>query len=394
MGFSKVFKDILDRKERAESGKYNCIPFPFPRFRQIVPGIEKGRYICVTAAAKVGKSKFVDSMFIYEPIFFGMEHDNFKFKVLYFTLEMSPEAKYLEFLSHLLYRLDNKIVSPTQLRSTDNRYPIDQSILDLLQTERYQKYIRFYEEHVEYIDTVANPTGINKICREYAEKNGHFNYVPYTTIDEVTGKEIVRQRYNPDNPYTPDDEEEYRIIVIDNAANLTPEKGANMRETIDKMSKYCITLRNQLNYIIIMVQHQSLAGESLDSLKLDQMKPSAANLGDAKTTVRDLDMLIGLYNPFKHNKKEYSGYDITKLKGYARFMEIIDDRNYGANNNICPLFFLGASSVYQELPKADDVQSMNAVYNYIDSIEKKRIEKTYFIKFINKIKTSFIFNKK
>lgn len=386
MGFSKVFKDLVERKERAESGKYNCIPFPFPRFRSIVPGIERGRYVCVTASAKIGKSKFCDFMFVYEPLFFAIDNPQFRFKVIYFTLEVNAETKYLEFLSHLLYRLDNIVVSPVDLRSVNNEKPISQDILNLLNTERYQKYIRFYEEHIEYIDTIANPTGINKYCRDYAEKNGRFNHVPYKAVNEITGEEETKMKLDPDNPYTPNDEEEYRIVIIDNAANLTTEKGLTMRETIDKMSKYCITLRNQLNYIMVLVQHQSLAAESLDAMKMDAMKPSAANLGDAKTVVRDINMLIGLYSPFKHNKKEFNGYDITKLKNYSRFMEIIDDRDYGANNNICPLFFNGASSFWAELPRPEDTQSMNIIYDYINSLEKKKLEKTFFFKIFSKFK--------
>jgi hypothetical protein len=386
MGFSKVFKDLVERKERAESGKYNCIPFPFPRFRSLVPGIERGRYVCITASAKIGKSKFCDFMFVYEPLFFAIDNPQFRFKVIYFTLEVNAETKYLEFLSHLLYRLDNIVVSPVDLRSVNNEKPISQNVLDLLNTEEYQKYIKFYEEHIEYIDTIANPTGINKYCRDYAEKNGKFNHIPYKTTNEVTGEEETRMKLDPDNPYTPNDEEEYRIVIIDNAANLTTEKGLTMRETIDKMSKYCITLRNQLNYIMVLVQHQSLAAESLDAMKMDAMKPSAANLGDAKTVVRDINMLIGLYSPFKHNKKEFSGYDITKLKNYSRFMEIIDDRDYGANNNICPLFFNGASSFWAELPRPEDTQALNAVYSYIDSLEQKRREKTFFLKIFSKFR--------
>ena len=99
------------------------------------------------------------TVFVYEPIFFAMEHPEFHFHVIYFTLEMSPQAKYYEFLSHLLYRLDNLNVSPVDLRSVDNAHPISQEVLDLLQSETYQKYIRFYEEHVEYFSESSNPTG-------------------------------------------------------------------------------------------------------------------------------------------------------------------------------------------------------------------------------------------
>lgn len=385
MGFSKVFKDLVERKERAESGKYNCIPFPFQRFRALLPGVERGRYVIITAGQKCGKSKLCDFMFVYELIFFMADHPDFKFKCLYFTLEMSPEAKYVEFLSHLLYRLDNIVASPTDLRSTNNEKPIPQHILDLLNSERYQRYIKLFEECVEYLE-VSNPTGINKACRDYAEKHGKFNHIPYKTTNEITGEEETKMKLDPDNPYTQDDPEEYRIVIVDNAANLTSEKGMNKMETIDKLSKYFIVLRNQLNYILVLIQHQALSKEGLESFKLDQMKPSSDGLADCKTTTRDSDLVIGLYSPFKFNKKEFSGYSIEKLKNYSRFMEVIEDRNYGANNNICPLFFNGASSFWAELPRPEDTQALNAVYSYIDSLEQKRREKTFFLKIFSKFR--------
>ena len=196
-------------------------------------------------------------------------------------------------------------------------------------------------------------------------------------------------KLDPDNPYTQDDPEEYRIVIVDNAANLTSEKGMNKMETIDKLSKYFIVLRNQLNYILVLIQHQALSKEGLESFKLDQMKPSSDGLADCKTTTRDSDLVIGIYSPFKFNKKEFSGYSIEKLKNYSRFMEVIEDRNYGANNNICPLFFNGASSFWAELPRPEDAQSMNAIYSYIDSIEQKKREKTFFLKIFNKLKQRF-----
>ena len=53
MGFTKVFKELVERKQRAESGKFNCIPFPFPRFRNLLPGIERGKYLIITANQKL-----------------------------------------------------------------------------------------------------------------------------------------------------------------------------------------------------------------------------------------------------------------------------------------------------------------------------------------------------
>ena len=81
--FEEVIQDIKDRRQRAIDGKYNCLPLPSIRFRNIFPGLEQERYLLITANQKVGKSKFCDYWFIYEPLFFIMEHPELKIKVLY-----------------------------------------------------------------------------------------------------------------------------------------------------------------------------------------------------------------------------------------------------------------------------------------------------------------------
>lgn len=368
--FNEVLGYLQDRRQRAVDGKYNCIPLPFPRFKQIWPGIEKGKYIIVTAAQKIGKTKFTDFLFVYNMIDFLIKHPEVRVKIIYFSLEDTAKKKYVDYLCHLLMRLDNLSVSSTQLESIDNEHPIIPEILDKLNTEKYQKYIKKYEEVVQYVDNVKNPTGINKECREYALANGHLNFKKIEMKNPDTGLKEERDIIDPINPYTPNDPEEYRIVVLDNAANLTNENGLSKRETIEKMSKYAIILRDQLNYTFVLVQHQAQDLESNESYKLDRMKPRTDSLADAKTTSRDSNMIIGLYSPFKFQKTNYEGYDITKLRNNVRFMEILDDRNYGANGNICPLMFEGASTYFRELPLPNDPKMKN-VYEYLDRMKPK-----------------------
>jgi len=128
--FQEIQEENIRRRQRIIDGKYNCLPFPFERFRKKYPGVEQGKFILVTANQKVGKSKLADFIFIYEPLFYIMEHPELKVKVLYFSLEMSAKEKYNEFLCHLLYRLDNIHIDTRILRSVDA--PCDQRILNLL----------------------------------------------------------------------------------------------------------------------------------------------------------------------------------------------------------------------------------------------------------------------
>jgi hypothetical protein len=40
----RVLKSLEDRREKVLKGDINCIPLPFPRFREEFPGIEQGKY--------------------------------------------------------------------------------------------------------------------------------------------------------------------------------------------------------------------------------------------------------------------------------------------------------------------------------------------------------------
>jgi len=374
-------KHYKQRRERALNGLYNCLPLPFDRFKQYLPGTEKAKYIICTANQKVGKSKFVDFVYVYSTILFIMQHPEIRAKIFYFTLEISPNSKRDEYMSFLLNYLDHKQVSPTDLNSVDSTKPIPEDIIELLASDRYKPYIDKYDEVVTYIDDIRNPTGINKFCRDYALSHGHLNYTEETYVDS-NGKTC--RLIDKTNPYTADDEEEIRLVIVDNASNFTQEAGLNKMETINKASKYFITLRDQLLYTIVMVQHQAQAQEGIENRKLGLVKPSSDGLADCKTTSRDANLLLGLYSPFKYEIKKYLDYDITKFKNYIRFLEVLEDRDYGANGQICPLFFNGASSTFRELPKPDDPE-INQVLQYIETLNYKKINKIFF-RFLSKIK--------
>lgn len=378
---------VKSRKERAEQGLYNCIPWPFKRFRDLFPGTEKGKFVVVTANQKIGKTKFCDFVYVYQTLFFCIEHPEVKVKIFYFCLEESALKKFLEFECHLLYRLDGIIISPTELASTDKDKPVPDKILELLDSERYQVYIRKFEEIVEYIADEKNPTGINKKLRGYALSHGHLNFKTVQMKDPDSGMLVDKDVIDALNPYTPDDQEETVIAIVDNANNLSQENGLDKMRTIEKFAKYAITLRDQLKITTILIQHQAQAQEGIENFKLGKLKPSSDGLADCKTTTRDINQVIGLYSPFKYGVREYEGYDIMKFRNHIRFMEIIEDRDYGANGNICPLYFDGAVSFFSELPKANDSIGIQKVYKFLE--EKKTKKAPMLMMIIGKITNIF-----
>lgn len=53
--YSRVYKSLVNKRERILSGKINCIPWGLPRFENELPGIEQGKYYLLTANSKVGR---------------------------------------------------------------------------------------------------------------------------------------------------------------------------------------------------------------------------------------------------------------------------------------------------------------------------------------------------
>lgn len=47
--YNRVYKNLINKRDRILSGKINCIPWGLPRFENQLPGIEQGKYYLLTA---------------------------------------------------------------------------------------------------------------------------------------------------------------------------------------------------------------------------------------------------------------------------------------------------------------------------------------------------------
>ena len=104
-----------------------------------------------------------------------------------------------------------------------------------------------------------------------------------------------------------------------------------------------------------------------------------------KNSLKKFVGVIGLYSPFKYGIREYEGYDITKLRDNVRFMEVIEDRDYGANGQICPLYFDGAVSSFAELPRVQDKEEMDKMYKFVMDRQKRRFSKSFLMHSVRKL---------
>ena len=361
----RVVQNLNKRRQRILEGQLNCIPSPFQRFSNDFIGIEQSCYYTITSFTKGGKSQFTSYTFIYKPLMFCyLSQADIDLKILYFPLEETPERIMQRFISWLLFDFSKgKIrISPRDLRSTTSA--VSKDILEVIESPEIQDILKYFEEHIIFPEESGNPTGIYKYCKSYAEKNGTVYTKPIKYKNEfgIVEEKQVFDRYEQNNP------NEYRLVIVDTINLIDTEKGMNLKQSMDKLSEYCAKyLRNRYHYSPVIIQQQAFEQEGNEAFKLGRVRPSVAGLGDTKYTSRDSNVVLGLFSPFRFALKDYEGYDISKFKDNIRFLEMIVNRD-GEMGGLCPLFFDGAICRFDELPKPNDTDNLNKVYDYLNGI--------------------------
>lgn len=371
----RIIENLKERRERVLKGDINCIPFTFNRFSSDLPGIERGKYYLVSGNTKAGKTQITNYMFLYTPLLYAYKNpDKVRVKIFYFPLEETPEAITLRFMSYLLFTLSGKRVAPIDLKSTNSNKVLPEEILELLDSEEYQNILKFYEDNVIFLNE-RNPTGIWKTMVKYAESTGTIHKKTVNITNKETG--LVEQREVFDY-YEPNDSNEYVICLTDHVGLLENERGFDLRQTVIKFSEYMMIIRNKYHYIPVVVQQQSTETSNLEAFKNNKIRPTMAGLSDCKYTGKDCTVMLGITSPYTHELPEYLGYDITKLRGNARFLEIVLNRE-GESNGIVGLYFDGATNYFSELPLPKDSEEIRKVYSYIENTVRKKSNTAFLL---------------
>ena len=359
----KVINQFRVRRQKIIEGNVNSVPSPFKRFSNDFIGLEQGTYYIITSYTKGGKSQLC-SYLLYKALMFEYySKADLSIKILYFNLEETKEKVVTRFISWLLfdwtkgeYRL-----SPRELMSSKNDSPLDIKVLEIIETPEFTDIVDFFIDHIIFPEE-TNPTGIYKVCRQYAEANGEVFTKPSKYRDERGLHDVeVFDHYEANNP------NEYVFAVVDTINIIDLERGFTKKQAIDKLSEYFVMLRNRYNMSPIVIQQQNTDNESVESVKYSRTRPSTSGLGDSKYTAHDANIVLGIYSPFKFGLKEYIGYPIEKFKDHFRTLEVLVNRD-GELGGIVGLFFDGATCNWFELPKPDDTTNMGKVYAFLRRI--------------------------
>lgn len=291
----RIIKTLVRRRNKVINGGVNCIPLPFERFREVFPGIEQRKYYVLTGGTKSSKTQLMTYIFIINTVLFIYNNPGIiRAKIFYFPLEETKEDITLRFMAFLLnYLTEGKYhISPTDLQSTDERKPVPEEALNIMESDEFNKIYSIFESIVEFRDE-QNPTGMYKVMSDYAESNGKtfYNDIEFDTIDEMGIKKHVKTKeFDHYEPYDPD---EYVMGIADHVGCLHLEKDVpTLKQTIERWSDYCIRLRNRYGYILCNVQQQNMETTNLEAFKANKIRPTKDGLKDSKKTGEDKQNIL------------------------------------------------------------------------------------------------------
>ena len=392
VGFSgaSTIEDVLDnlneRRQNVLLGGVNCIPWPFERFRNEIPGVEQGQYIVITASQKTGKTQFADFVYVFNVLDYAFNNkDKCSVHIIYFALEEAIQKIIERYMSYLLFKLDGIRITPADLRSTSTDFPVPKEILDKFKDARYKERLDFFNRCVQFETEDTNPTGILRVCKAYAKSVGE--YKSHT----ITSKGLSNKEVTVFDSYEQADPNHYKICIIDHIGLVDKEQGFRTKDAVDKMSEYFVKyLRNRYNFTCVAIQQQASESEGLEAVKMKRMVPTASTLGDSKYTARDADLVLGLFDPSKFGLPTWLEYIIQDkekngLLNYGRFLYVLANRN-GDMGGICPLFFDGAVCNFEELP----LPCESEIYDYYKKAKRLKTERrqrrtTIFLNIIRKM---------
>jgi hypothetical protein len=143
-------------------------------------------------------------------------------------------------------------------------------------------------------------------------------------------------------------------VVIDHIGLIRPRQGNTLKQEIDDLSAYLVTLREKCRISPVVVQQANREQGNIERFKQGK---SAFTINDAKdsgNTVQDCNIMIALYNPHRDGLKTYKNYDIKQLESNFRSIMCLKNR-FGDCDVEVGCNFFGGINVFHELPKHDEI---------------------------------------
>ena len=339
--------NFIEEFKKGQAGGNKGLPMGpgLMNIAKAINGIQKGRIYGIAAAPKAGKSTFTDYAFVVQPYLYAMEN-NIPIEWIYFSFELDRISKEFDVAAYFLFhdfdifeinlpdgvtKDGEKVVylSSDYLRGriqddAGKIIPVNDEILGKLHVVYEKRIVPLFGEYakngtkikngyITFIEQKDNPTGIYKYLKRHAARQGKFLTETYGKSERITG-------YIPNNP------DKYTIIITDHLRKLIPERGWQMKQTVDKYIEYTVELRNWCGFTFAHIIHLNRGLTEIGRMKEfgDMLFPGSDDIKDTGNLAEDADYVFTIFNPNdqRYNLKKHFGLVLRDGKDNPLFPNI------------------------------------------------------------------------
>lgn len=327
-----IIDEIFKQIDAGRAGENHGCSMGLPKFEEIVDGVTKETYTLILSNSGAGKSSFALYAYVYKPL---MEHlDDDDYKVLFFALEMSEWSLYIKLLSIYIFEKYGIQLSFKEILSRKKEYILSDDDYEIVKECR--PWLEKVSQKLEVYDKHVNANTVYAILKKRLESMGRF-------VETDTKMSYVP--HNPNLTY---------VVVVDHIGLIKQQAGNTLKQEIDTLSSYLVTLREKCRISPVVVQQANREQGNIERFKQGK---SAFTINDAKdsgNTVQDCNIMIALYNPHRDGLKTYKNYDIKALESNFRSIMCLKNR-FGDCDVEVGCNFFGGINLFHELPNHDEI---------------------------------------
>lgn len=323
---------LLNQISEGRKGLNQGYSTGLPKLDSIIDGVMKNTTTLIFSTSGSGKTTFVLYSYIYRPIMESLDTDDFS--IIYFSMEMNAELLLAKLLSIYIWETYKKQLSLKELLSRKKDYILPQEDYDLVL--RSVDWLRRVEEKIIIYDKTVNAEIVYSFVMKQLEKEGTFTETEHS------------------KKYVPNNKDKTTLVVLDHLSLCRPSKGRSLKEEIDLISSYLVTIRNMSGISPVLIMQTNRGQASMDRRKEGMTSLSLHDTKDSGGPVQDSEIVISINNPFRDKLSTYRSYNLKELKGNFRSLEVLKSR-YGETNVEIGCAFYGKIGVFKELPLPDEI---------------------------------------
>lgn len=264
-----------------------------------------------------------------------MEHlDDGNYKCSFFALEMSAEMIMGKLLSMYIFEKYGLEISLKELLSRKRHYTLSDEYYEIVKDSL--EWMKKVESIVTIYDKACNAKSLYKDLIKELESTGKF-------IE--TDK---RKMYVANNPHL------IHVVVIDHISLARPSDGHTLKEEIDLISAYLVTLRNMCKISPVIVMQANRDSSNIERRKQGLNNLRLSDTKDSGNVVQDCEIVLSIFNPFREKLATYNKYDVKTLGDKFRVVSVLKSR-YGEADVEIGMNFFGRSGIWAELPLPDEI---------------------------------------